>query len=114
MLMSDTIGHLLSDRRTSPLWKVMNGGVLPSLLSFGLQVEGKVLSAWQHGQGSDRHLLVATEVALFRLNMDCQHNVMLYKFSGKVTATHVLSNRLTVLQHPFSCDEKTPKGSPHS
>ena len=109
MLMSDTIGHLLSDRRTSPLWKVMNGGVLPSLLSFGLQVEGKVLSAWQHGQGSDRHLLVATEVALYRLNMDCQHNVMLHKFSGKVTATHVLSNRLTVLQHPFSCDEKTPK-----
>ena len=58
-----------------------------------------MLSVWQRGKESDCHLLVVTENSLFRLDLDGSHSVaLLFKFSGKVAATHVLTDRLTVLR----------------
>ena len=65
-----------------------------------------MLSVWHRGEGADCHLLVTTEEAIFRLDLDRPHSVVqLLKFSAKVTATHVLTDRLTVLQHSSNCNE---------
>ena len=67
-----------------------------------------MLSVWHGGdrEGSDCHLLVATEEAIFRLNIDYPHTVIkLLKFSAKVTATHILTDCLTVMQHSSNCDK---------
>ena len=65
-----------------------------------------MLSVWHRGEGADCHLLVATEDALFRLDINRPHSVVqLLKFSAEVTATHVFTDRLTVLQQSSNCDE---------
>ena len=69
-----------------------------------------MISVWQRGEGADCHLLVATEEALVRCDLDPPHSlVVLFKFSLKVLATHVSSDRLITLQQQHSCDDSTLK-----